>query len=379
VLANWYYEFMAKKLTTGVCYSPLRLGFVTRACVPFRAEEYLLIIFVFGILIIFRVKIELISRYADIVELKALARLVGPYGVKLVERELLKFVLANVAPVREAVAANAAVLEEILANFHKEAKCTEALRKLRDVDNFIAKSIATGNALAFRRLLKSALHEVAQDEIPYIVSAVDSMYNQYPPNIFMFPDLLQSDTLALDLGLASSTSDQALKVVLKKATNEQDKKLWELLPVLYACSFATSSYWKDAQFRPYLEGHLNNCHSLIYTINDLITAFASITFASSGNVEDIAALQLRYVEISSVILLRMARTPQRDKHSPVDFASVIIFIDRFVQECPLLTEDMLERTLPYTLLRNMYKQIYEDKVGPGGKQIVGEASQDGGF
>jgi hypothetical protein len=49
----------------------------------------------------------------------------------------------------------------------------------------------------------------------------------------MFPDLLQSDTLALDLGLASSTSDQALKVVLKKATNEQDKKLWELLPVLY--------------------------------------------------------------------------------------------------------------------------------------------------
>ena len=40
MLANWYYEFMAKKLTAGVCYSPLRLGFVTRAGVPFRAEEY---------------------------------------------------------------------------------------------------------------------------------------------------------------------------------------------------------------------------------------------------------------------------------------------------------------------------------------------------
>jgi hypothetical protein len=50
----------------------------------------------------------------------------------------------------------------------------------------------------------------------------------------MFPDLLLSDTLALDLGIANASSDQALKVVLKKATNEvQDKKLWELLPVLY--------------------------------------------------------------------------------------------------------------------------------------------------
>jgi NCK-associated protein 1 len=342
---------LAKRLTAGVCYSPLRLGFVTRAGVPFRAEEY-----------------------ADIVELKALARMVGPYGIKLVERELLRFILSNIATIREAVVANVSALEEILVNFHKEAKCTESLRKLRDVDNFVAKSIAVGNALAMRRLMKSALNQVAQDEIPYIVSSVDSMFNQYPPNIFMFPDLLLSDTLALDLGLAPSTSDQALKVVLKKATTEADKKLWELLPVLYAVSFATSSFWKDAQFRPYLEGHLNNCHSLIYTINDLITAFSSITF-SSGNVEDIAALQLRFVEISSVILLRMARAKDT-KHGPVDFPSVIIFIDRFVQECPLLTEDMLERTLPYTLLRNMYKQIYEDKTAPG-KQA--ETAQDGGF
>lgn len=41
MLANWYYDFLAKKLTAGVCYSPLRLGFVTRAGVTFRAEEYL--------------------------------------------------------------------------------------------------------------------------------------------------------------------------------------------------------------------------------------------------------------------------------------------------------------------------------------------------
>lgn len=58
----------------------------------------------------------------------------------------------------------------------------------------------------------------------------------------MFPDLLQSDTLALDLGLAPSTADQALKVVLRKATTDADKKLWELLPVLY-------HQWQSLWFR----------------------------------------------------------------------------------------------------------------------------------
>jgi hypothetical protein len=29
-------------------------------------------------------------------------------------------------------------------------------------------------------MLKAAMNDVAQDEIPYIVSAVDSMYTQYP-------------------------------------------------------------------------------------------------------------------------------------------------------------------------------------------------------
>lgn len=69
----------------------------------------------------------------------------------------------------------------------------------------------------------------------------------------MFPDLLLSDSLAMDLGLAPSTSDQSLKVIIKKATSEADKKLWELLPVLYAVSFATSTFWKDAQFRPHIQ------------------------------------------------------------------------------------------------------------------------------
>ena len=34
--------------------------------------------------------------YADLNEFKSLANLVGPYGIKLIEREVLKFILSGV-------------------------------------------------------------------------------------------------------------------------------------------------------------------------------------------------------------------------------------------------------------------------------------------
>jgi len=70
-----------------------------------------------------------------------------------------------------------------------------------------------------------------------------------------------------------------------------------------------------------------------------------------------------FVEVSSVILLRMAKYAQakQDKHTPVDFPSIIIFMDRFIEESPLLTRDILEECLPYALLRNEWKSVFTAK------------------
>jgi NCK-associated protein 1 len=338
-LATWYSDFLSKRVS---CFSPIRLGFVAKPGAPagavFRAEEY-----------------------ADYVEFQALARIVGPYGIKLVEREILRYVLSNIAGIKECIAVNVAVLDDIAANYHKEVKCNEALRKLKDVDNFITRSIAIGNALELRKLLHSAMETVAQYQAPYVYNVIHAAFDQYASNTFMFPEFLPTDVMALDIGIDVETSDQPLKVMLKKASPEADKKLWDLLPVMYAVSFPTSTIWREAQYRPFLEGHLNNAHTLVTAINSLITAFSAITVVGAADEGIIAAQLYRYVEISAIILLRMARA-KPDKHGPVDFPSVITFLDRFVQASPMLTTDMLERCLPYALLRNMYKQIYEDKL-----------------
>jgi len=289
--------------------------------------------------------------------LKSLCSLVGPYGVKLIDREVLKFILSNVNGIKEYLSHNKQALEDLSKNYYNEPACNESLRKLKDVDGFILKSIAIGNALNFRALLREALRQVVEERVPFIYNTVQTGFREYRTNTFMANDLLPLDCLALDCGLDVGTADQALKKFLSKAIGAADQPLWDLLPLMYAASF-TSTVWKDAQFKAVIEGHLNNAHTLARCINDLIVTFRSTTTTSVDEKEIINLLRI-FVEVSSVIILRMARAPaKQDKHGPIDYPSIVIFMDLFVEHSPLLTRDIIENCIPYSLLRNEWKSIY---------------------
>jgi len=176
----------------------------------------------------------------------------------------------------------------------------------------------------------------------------------------MHVELLPTDCLAMDCGIASNSADQSLKRFLAKAVGSAEAQLWDLLPFMFAASF-TSILWRDAQFKAQLEGHTSNLHTLAKTINDLTIAFKSIT-TTSNDIKEIAGLLKSFLEISAVLLLRMAKGG-KDKHVPNDFSSVIVFMDKFVDCSPLLTRDVLETCIPYALLRNHWKQIYSSKSG----------------
>ena len=65
-----YADVLMRRVTTGhICYSPLQQAFVsltTEGTVPFNAEEF-----------------------SDVTELRALAELIGPYGMKLLNETLM--------------------------------------------------------------------------------------------------------------------------------------------------------------------------------------------------------------------------------------------------------------------------------------------------
>ncbi|GAM26866.1 hypothetical protein SAMD00019534_100410 [Acytostelium subglobosum LB1] len=333
---NYYFDFIVKRSSQlGIVYSPGRLGFLSRAGLPLKAEDH-----------------------CDFVEIRAFTNMVGPYGVKLVERELLRHVLTQATALKDLLTSNLAALEEYSGNYYKP-KGIDTLKRFKqaDLDNFISRSMSIGNALNLREMMREAVCANNSENIPFIHKTVEAAFMEYNRNTFMFPEFLGVDTLALDSGLDVSVADQYLKVFLRKLCTENDKRVWEQLPVMYAVCF-NSTYWRDAFFRTSIEGYSNNTHVLSKTISDLLIAIGAINSLSANEADIVVNLQ-RFLEISSIQLLRMFKPTQ--KHLPNDPPSVVIFLEKFTADCPLLNKDNLEQYLPYTFIRDMYKSIYEVK------------------
>jgi hypothetical protein len=126
---------------------------------------------------------------------------------------------------------------------------------LLDIDTLVTKSIAIGNALYFRDILHEALRQTLEEKAPYVLDTINTMFHQYKKNTYMVPELLPTDALANDAGLAVGTADQALKRILQKAFTSTDAPLIQLLPYLYSSAF-TSTQWREAQFKPLIEGNI---------------------------------------------------------------------------------------------------------------------------
>ena len=108
---TWYGDFIAKKLQTpGIVFSPARKGFVSRTGIPFRAGMFASLVL-----------LSCSEFYADFMEFQALCNLVGPYGVKLIDREILKFILSNVNTIKDYVSHNRQALDELRSSYANES------------------------------------------------------------------------------------------------------------------------------------------------------------------------------------------------------------------------------------------------------------------
>jgi len=288
------------------------------------------------------------------VELEAVATLIGPYGVRVIDNEIIKAIVTYVTQIKDTLQANRQTLEELKKSYSKDAPCNDTLKKFKAVDNFVSSSIIIGNCIQFRTLLREALQEVVRKKIPFIFETVNTAREQYPRNTFSVQDYVPVDCYAQDCGIDVGTVDHGLKAALAKLnTTDGDKSLWALLPLMYAAAF-TSPIIKESQYRLAVEGHINNAHSLVLTIDKLIVIMLSVNNATD---EDQIAKSLRqYVEVAAVILLRMKGDAA--KNIPRELASMFLFLDKFIQTTKLLTMDILESSFPYALLRNTYLELH---------------------
>ncbi|XP_070198960.1 nck-associated protein 1-like isoform X2 [Littorina saxatilis] len=343
---NWYLEVLLRRATCNagqIVYSPRQKAFVTVATgegqTNFAAEEY-----------------------ADLTELRALAELIGPYGMKYMGERLMLSIASQVDELKKIVVSNKETLVQLRTSFDKPEMMRELTRKLQmphknspsDVDIVLMRMTIIGVLLSFRALAQEALNDVLEDRIPFLMGSIRDIHHHMPDN----RDSMVVNELASSAGQSCDvdpTLCNALRT-LKSEHAEDEYTMACLLFVFVAVSIPKLARSELSVFRAPLEGHLNNAHCLAKSIN----ALAGALFALYGPGDTETRLQ-EFLALASSSLLRLGS--ENEKEAVKNRESVYILLDLIVQESPFLTMDLLESCFPYALLRNAYNSVYKASAG----------------
>ncbi|VDI73343.1 NCK-associated protein 1, partial [Mytilus galloprovincialis] len=346
---NWYLEVLLRRVTVNagqnpVIFSPNHKAFVsiqTDGNQFFAAEEY-----------------------ADLTELRALAELIGPYGMKYMGERLMNHVASQVDELKKLVVGNKEVLQKLRTNYDKPEVMRDLYRQLtntkntssefsslvQNVDSVLLRMTIIGVLLSFRQLAQEALIDVLEDRIPFLMASVKDLQHFVPST----KDLKVVNEMSSASGL-SCDIDPTLINALRQQKSERRENEYEvacLLMVFVAVAIPKLARQDSSVYKASLEGNVNNCHCLALAVNQLAGALFSIH--GPGDVHD--RLQ-EFLALASSSLLRLGQ--ENDKEAVKNRESVYILLDKIVTESPFLTMDLLESCFPYALLRNAYHSVYK--------------------
>lgn len=149
--AEWYSDIFMRHAYMGhFVYSPLLKSFVSMVSsevVRFRAEDY-----------------------ADLNELRALAELIGPTGMRHICSQLVQQIGSRIDEVKKLVLQNRSTLEELRGSFDNPVKTRQLAAQLLNVDTLLSYLKEIGIALAFQSLCQEAVGDVLQSRTPFLVS-----------------------------------------------------------------------------------------------------------------------------------------------------------------------------------------------------------------
>lgn len=280
-------------------------------------------------------------------ELRALADLIGPYGMKLLNETLMWHIASQVQELKKLVAANKEVLLLLRTHFDKPEIMKEQSKRLHNVENVLQRMTIVGVILNFQRIAQLALQEVLESRVPFLLNSVQDFYQHSPVG-----DPKIVNEMASAAGLLC-TVDPALATALasdKSDLDEDEHVLACLLMVFVAVCIPKLAKNEACFYLASLEGHSNNIHCMASAINHIFSAL--FTLCGQGDLED---RMKEFLALTSSSLLRLGQDP--DEESTRHRDSVYLLLHQIVQESPFLTMDLLESCFPYALIRNAYHAV----------------------
>ncbi|XP_065072072.1 nck-associated protein 1 homolog [Rhopilema esculentum] len=325
---TWYIDVFLKRVTgdSGIIYSPARQAFVSRSRSNLKAENY-----------------------TDVTEMRSLAELLGPYGVRYFCRKMMSQVVAQVDELKNLVLINKDALVVLKDNFNKPALCVEYIKRLRNVDDVLARTTIIGVLLCFRSLLATGLKDVLDNRASFLMKVLrDFKENNPRDEMTVTHEMIQA---AGHDGNFDADLFHALRSARDKS--EEDSSVWDLLLVFWATTIPTLAYKDTTEYIPALEGHFNNAHCMAKAVNAVSKAIFTITeMDSKEKMKD-------FLAVASCSLLRLGMDPPSKELIPKQRESTYILLDLIVQESSDLSDDVLDLCFPYALMREAYQIIYK--------------------
>lgn len=278
-----------------------------------------------------------IQEYCDFQEMMALSRLVGPYGVRVVDQLFLGKIHSILDLIKEQISTLRSTVKEIGANIYQDKLYDTYKGKFKTIDKLFELLIILGGLITFRSHLREGLEISIQNTIPPVHDLINDVLNQYPKNTFKDEKFFPIDGLALDVGINQSGVDNGFKKIITQT------EIADVLSHTLACLIFSPS-WSSVDYNVHMEGWTNNSHLACYAINHLMMGIFG---------KDKQTLTLEYskfAELSAALLLNVKNDKLQE--------NCFIFTDKIVRGTEFYEQSFWEEYCPYNLIRWMYSNAY---------------------
>ena len=334
-----------------MCYSPIYNSFVTRpgALPP-------------------------IENFTSTEELRSLTRLIGPLGLRCIYHNLLAEAAVKLNEIIDFCEANAPTLEKLkdeMKRLRNQKDYDALIKSLKGMESFLQSCLSVSVILQLRKLFVNAQKQVVESTVPHLSHTVASASKQYHLNLLLETSLLSVDSLTLDCGLLgeSGEADQALVYLTKMVVPTSKCHLLHLIPVSFATLFHLK-IWGESLFVPHLGGYSNNLHVMAFGMSQAIITLSAALSTSPEEVMQIPHLLESYLENAAMVLL-LIFTDEPKQHSlfslmgesstRTSLPHMVVFLESFLKSTCYLSEEVLERHIPHTLIRSMQQSLTQKK------------------
>uniref|UniRef100_A0A8C0N4E3 NCK associated protein 1 like n=1 Tax=Canis lupus familiaris TaxID=9615 RepID=A0A8C0N4E3_CANLF len=305
---NWYLEGLLRQASSGtITLAPAMQAFVSlprEGEQNFSAEEF-----------------------SDVSEMRALAELLGPYGMKFLSENLMWHVTSQIVELKKLVVENMDVLVQIRSNFSKADLMASLLPQLTGADNVLKRMTIIGVILTFRAMAQEGLREVFSSHCPFLMGPIECLKE------FVTADTDIKVTLSIfELASAAGVGcdiDPALVAAianLKADTSspEEEYKVACLLLVFLAASLPLLATDPASFFSIEKDGYNNNIHCLTKAI---IQVSAALFTLYNKNIETHLK---EFLVVASVSLLQLGQETDKLKTRNRESISLLM---RLVRGC----------------------------------------------